>query len=432
MVVAMRICYNFIERMVHMIKWTNITVRLGALRPWASNPRMSSKTQAKKLLESWKKFGQVQTVTVSPDLDVYDGHQRLSALLTVYDEDYVIDARQSDRLLTDDERKELVVTLHAGAVGSWDWDKLKDWSPGDLKGWGMDVTAWQQDVTAFSAMLRDERAERVEATSDKVSQAARLLDTWQVQPGDTWELGEHRLICDDSSDPSVVEELVGEELATLVMADPPYNVAYTSGSTNDEERPDSFDVKMTDEEYVEFLSSCLFNAHQFSDGYAALMLWCAVRTMRATMTAFASAGWTERNLIAWNKINAHYGSLGVQYKYKFEPLWYCYKPGSAPRFYGATNECTVWDYPQPKTSKDHPTMKPESATERIIVNHSEEGGIILELFLGSGTTLLAAETLNRRCRAVDISPGFCAVTLARWADMTGKTPVLIQRINSDG
>src|SRR3990172_6644385 len=107
--------------------WTNIRVRLGDLKPWSENPRMSTKAQAKRLLQSFERFGQVQTVAVSPTLSVYDGHQRLSALLTIHGPDYEIDARQSSRPLTDAERRELVVTLHAGAVGEWDWNSLSGW-----------------------------------------------------------------------------------------------------------------------------------------------------------------------------------------------------------------------------------------------------------------------------------------------------------------
>ena len=107
--------------------WTNIRVKLGDLKPWQDNPRMSSKAQARRLLASFDKFGQVQTVAVDPDGSVLDGHQRLSALLTLHSADYELDARQSNRALTDAERRELVISLHAGAVGGWDWERVAGW-----------------------------------------------------------------------------------------------------------------------------------------------------------------------------------------------------------------------------------------------------------------------------------------------------------------
>jgi len=119
------------------ITWTPERVKLSALKPWDLNPRQSTKKQAAALLASWEKFGQVQTVAIGPDNEVYDGHQRLSALLTVHGNGYEVDARRADRPLTDQERRELVVTLHAGAVGSWDWDTLSGWNAPDLLEWGL-------------------------------------------------------------------------------------------------------------------------------------------------------------------------------------------------------------------------------------------------------------------------------------------------------
>jgi hypothetical protein len=141
------------------ITWENIEVRLGDLKPWAVNPRYSTKAQAERLLQSFKEFGQVQTVAVGPGLEVYDGHQRLSALMTVHGADYVLDARQSSRELTDDERKKLVITLHAGAVGAWDWDTISGWDAPKLIEWGFDSNAlkdWKRDVTALDSLLMSE------------------------------------------------------------------------------------------------------------------------------------------------------------------------------------------------------------------------------------------------------------------------------------
>lgn len=122
------------------IRWINISIELGRLKPWSKNPKYSTKAQAERILKSFEKFGQVQTVAVGPEFEVYDGHQRLSALLTIHGSDYKIDVRQSNRPLTEEERRELVVTLHTAAVGSYDWNALSGWDAKELKGWGMDRT----------------------------------------------------------------------------------------------------------------------------------------------------------------------------------------------------------------------------------------------------------------------------------------------------
>lgn len=144
------------------IIWTNTTIKLGDLNPWTHNPRQSTKKQARKLLQSWEKFGQVQTIAIDPDGNVLDGHQRLSALLTVYGNGYTVDARQSNRALTEQERKELVITLHAGAVGAWDWDSLSGWDAPDLLEWGFDadtLSDWKRDVGALVNLLGSEETE---------------------------------------------------------------------------------------------------------------------------------------------------------------------------------------------------------------------------------------------------------------------------------
>jgi hypothetical protein len=138
------------------IIWTNVRVRLGDLKPWASNPRQSSKAQARRLLASFEKFGQVQTVAIDPDCNVLDGHQRLSALLTIHGDGYELDARQSNRALTDAERRELVVSLHAGAVGSWDWNAISGWNSEELQSWGMDgdlLRNWNLDALNLREMI---------------------------------------------------------------------------------------------------------------------------------------------------------------------------------------------------------------------------------------------------------------------------------------
>ena len=139
-----------------MITWQPCTVKLSDLRPWADNPRMSTKKQAQMLLDSWTRFGQVQTIAIGPDNEVYDGHQRLSAPLTVHGNGYTVDARRCSRALSDEERRALVVTLHAGAVGSWNWDNLANWDAGELQQWGFDgdtLGSWKTDVAALGVML---------------------------------------------------------------------------------------------------------------------------------------------------------------------------------------------------------------------------------------------------------------------------------------
>lgn len=143
--------------MANDITWRNVSVKLKELKPWSHNPRSHTKKQAERLLHSWQKFGQVQTIVVGPDFEVYDGHQRLSVLLTVYGPDYEIDARQSSRSLDEEERRVLCLLLHSGAVGIWDWKNLRQWNIEELREWGFDkftLQQWDQDVSNLRLLLR--------------------------------------------------------------------------------------------------------------------------------------------------------------------------------------------------------------------------------------------------------------------------------------
>jgi hypothetical protein len=169
------------------IVWKNITVKLGELKPWTDNPRMSTKAQAKRLLQSFDKFGQVQTVAIDPDCNVLDGHQRLSALLTIHGNKYELDARQSNRPLTDAERRELVVSLHAGAVGSWDWDRVSSWDAAELQGWGMDkdlLKAWNNDANNLKELLKSE-APTADAANEEIPEQFAIMITCESEQEQT-------------------------------------------------------------------------------------------------------------------------------------------------------------------------------------------------------------------------------------------------------
>lgn len=135
--------------------WTNVTVPLSSLVPWDKNPRTMTKRQAQRLLKSWAELGQFQTVAIGPGGEVYDGHQRLSALLAAYGGEYAVDARQSDRALDDDERQALTLAANVPA-GAWDWNALAAWDTDTLTKWGMDgetLATWYDDAANLREML---------------------------------------------------------------------------------------------------------------------------------------------------------------------------------------------------------------------------------------------------------------------------------------
>ena len=143
------------------LTWTNERVRLRDLKPWEHNPRQITKRAAQRLLDSWRDYGQVQLVVVGPDNEVYDGHQRLSALKAVYGDNYEIEVRRASRALTDEERRRLTILIHASATGAWNWDELAGWEAQQLIEWGLDrdtLAQWRLDTAGLWSLLGSEKA----------------------------------------------------------------------------------------------------------------------------------------------------------------------------------------------------------------------------------------------------------------------------------
>ena len=212
---------------------------------------MSTKAQANRILRSFRDLGQIQTIAIGPAEDglypLYDGHQRVAALFTVKNPDYELLALQSNRQLTEDERKQVAVLLHT-ATGGWDWNALSGWSAADLREWGMDkdtLKGWQSDAKELTELLNSEQAESTDA-EPQIDRAAELLEKWQVKTGDLWQIGEHRLLCGDSTKREDVERVMGGERAVLLHADPPYGMGKENeGVENDNlyrEKLDAFQM----------------------------------------------------------------------------------------------------------------------------------------------------------------------------------------------
>jgi DNA modification methylase len=206
----------------------------------------------------------------------------------------------------------------------------------------------------------------------------------------------------------------------MVMADPPYNVDYRGGSsTKTQERADAYPDKFVD--YEGWLTSVLKAAFGGSDETAALHLWHASKELRAILRACDAARWQDRTLIVWDKgsIKGGLGQTGKQYRNQYEPMLYCHKKNRTPRWYGPGNESDIWAEKGPSASPLHPTMKPVALYERCLRNHTAARDVVLECFSGSGTTIIAAEQLGRRCYAMEIDARYVAVAIRRWEDFTG-------------
>lgn len=401
------------------ITWTNCRVTLGDLKPWSENPRTSSRAQAKRILASFDRFGQVAPIAISPDCEVYDGHQRLSALLTVHGPGYEVEARRSSRPLTDDERRGLVLAL-ANATGSWEWQQLSGWNTETLTEWGFDketLKGWNNDANNLKEFLKSEQP-AVDA-EPQMDRAAELLEKWGVQPGDLWLIGDHRLLCADSTVQENVDIVLDGDAPEMSFIDPPYNAlkSWKKDEAHGETRLDPSKWFANDnmewDEYWEFIASLFAGVLLGHSVYV-----CCDYRIYGTMAEYVEAvDYDLKHCIVWKK---NVWGLGKRYRFQHEFIVYACKQ-DAP-FYGDRAQSDVWEIEIAKTT-DHNTPKPPELAMKAIVNSSKEGAIILDGCCGYGTTLVACQNTGRVGRGIELEPRYVATTLERMATAFPALPI---------
>ena len=265
-----------------------------------------------------------------------------------------------------------------------------------------------------------------EDVAPQVDRAAELREQWGVEVGQLWQCGEHRVVCGDCTEKVVVERVTHGAQASLVITDPPYGVAYadknaflnTIGRANRIETPIANDHATKQETQALWKAAFSVMADVMAPGAVVYCFMPQGGDQMMMMMMMEGAGIEPRHELIWLKNNHVLGR--VDYAYKHEPILYAWKAGGH-KFYGDF-QTSILEFPKPQKSDLHPTTKPLALIERLLGNSSLPGHTIYDPFLGSGTTLIACEHLQRRCYGCEIDPGYVAVTLERWADLTGQTP----------
>lgn len=236
-----------------------------------------------------------------------------------------------------------------------------------------------------------------------------------TKKGDIWLLGKHRLICGDSTDKETLKKLMSSQTADMLLTDPPYNVAY-QGATSEKLTIENDD--MSDSDFSEFLTRGFSAADENLKQGGAFYIWHADTEGLNFRNACKSTGWDIRECLIWVKNTL---VLGRQdYHWKHEPCLYGWKSGKAHYFIDDRTQTTVLEYDKPARNAEHPTMKPIPLFAKLIENSTREGENVLDIFGGSGTTLIACEQLNRNCYMVELDPRYCDVIINRWENLTGK------------
>ena len=383
------------------LTWTNERRKLGDLIEWDKNPRQINKDQARRLRQSLAEFGQVQAICIDPGNMIIDGHQRKSVwgLADEFGMDYIVDVRVASRKLTDKEQQKLTIFLGKGAAGEWDFDALANFfQVDDLIEWGFEERELDLDLWPSDEPPEDPGAE--------LDRAEELREKWGVSAGQLWQLGEHRLICGDCTDAATLEKLIDEERYS-VLTDPPYNIGFNYESIDDE---------MSETDYQNFCdkwfsviesAECII----FTPGPKNERIYPPPRDRGYWLKRYASAGASAFHLRCVEPILI-YGKIANKRTFDY----FDFSSGFPEELRAARCAARVED--------KHPPAKPALLWEELL-GMLDEAIPVVDLFLGNGTTLIACERLGRKCRAVEISPAYCGVTLERWSVMTGQQPVLL-------
>jgi DNA modification methylase len=239
------------------------------------------------------------------------------------------------------------------------------------------------------------------------------------QAGDLYLLGDHRLLMGDATNHSDVMRLLAGECADLVFTDPPYNVDY-EGYTED--RLTIIGDSMSETDFKEFLAKAFRACASAMKPSASMYVCHASCWQREFQNAIEAAGFKVRSQVMWVKNTFGWGF--ARYKFQHEPMFYCHFAGHTDEWYGDRRQTTVWQEDKPFANRLHPTMKPVELIERALINSSKVGDIVLDLFGGSGSTLIGCERLRRKARLMEIDPKYADVIVQRWQDQTGKKAIL--------
>jgi site-specific DNA-methyltransferase (adenine-specific) len=243
-----------------------------------------------------------------------------------------------------------------------------------------------------------------------------------TQPGDLWLLGKHRLLCGDSTKAEDVKRLMDGHRADLMLTDPPYNVDYT-GKTKDALKVAN--DSMGDTDFRKFLVACFTAAFDSMKPGASFYVFHADSEGYNFRGAVKDCGQTVRQCLIWTKDILVMGRQ--DYQWQHEPCLYGWKEGASHGWYSDRKQTTLLRFNRPKRSEDHPTMKPVAMFAYLISNSTAPQGVAYDPFLGSGTTLVAAEQLGRTCYGMEISPAYCDVIVKRWETLTGQKATLEKR-----
>lgn len=379
-------------------------IKLSEIKPNPNNPRSIKKDKFEKLKASIQKFPkmlEIRPIVIDENNISLGGNMRLKALQELGFEEIPETWIRKEANLTDEEKRQFIIKDNIG-YGEWEWEMIAaQWDIDEIKDWGLDVP--MQAATGEGA--------------DDGFEVQKEVDT-DIKLGDIFDIGPHRLICGDSTQTDTFKRLLGDELADLVITDPPYNVALGMESKEQAKarnrRTDGLVIqndKMSNDDFYQFLYDFYTALGSYTKAGGAWYVWFADVEIVNFAKAFKDAGIKLAQMLIWQKNSIVMGRK--DYHFKHEPCLYGWKEGAAHGWYSDRKQTTVLEFDRPKRNAEHPTMKPVELIAYQIKNSSKQGDIVVDAFGGSGTTMVASHQLDRRCFMVEFDPKYCQVIVDR-------------------
>jgi DNA modification methylase len=396
-------------------------IQLADIKPFPKNAKLHPKEQIQQIKASIKEYGFNDPIAVSETNEIIEGHGRYIAVKELgYTEVPCI--RLSH--LTEAQRRAYILahnklTMNSGfddEILLGEFDFLKD------AGFGMELTGFDSKEIEKMFSANDKH----EVQEDDFDVEAAVVKPPFVMNGDIWTLGRHRLMCGDSTKIEVVERLMGGKKAQILWADPPWNVNYGKAEHPSWKRREIMNDSMSTEDFYKFLHSAFTAMAAVSEAGAMVYIAMSAQEWPNVHSAMLNAGFHWSSTIIWAK-----DSLVLSrkdYHTKYEPLWYGWLDnGKRLCPLQDRQQSDLWEIPRPKRSDEHPTMKPVELVAKSLINSSRKGDIVLDLFGGSGTTLIAAEQTEREACLMELDPKYASVIVERFRKIAPDSEITVER-----
>lgn len=389
------------------LKWEPIK----SIRPYEKNPRRNDEA-VDAVAASIREFGWQQPIVVDRDGVIIAGHTRYKAAKKLKCD--TVPVVVADELTEDQVKAYRLADNKTGELAEWDTallgEELAELADFDMSQFG------------FDTILQEEAREAEE-------------DDYEVNPpeepkaklGDIYQLGRHRLMCGDSTDAESVYQLCQDGQVDMLLTDPPYGVDYT-GKTKDALKIQN--DATSDETLRDMLADAFSAANNIMKPGAVFYIWHADSKALVFRIACQMAGWEVRQVLIWVKNTMVMGRQ--DYQWKHEPCLYGWKDGAGHLWASDRKQTTILNFDRPTKNKEHPTMKPVKLFDYQIQNNKKGGDIVLDLFGGSGTTIVACEQNGRCARVMELDPRYVDVIIDRWEKLTGEKAVLLNGTDCAG